>query len=127
MNAEFAERSVLQFAIGRMILDPLRVAAEAVALMQHRHMPVGQPRAFVEMAAGERAQPVEMRLDMTKQRIGQMDPQQIGQRRIGAVEIHAGGIGREQAPGLLSAPHRCLTELLHLQLLFVPPCLAGFE
>ena len=97
VNAEFAERGALEFAIGRMILDPLDVAAEAVALVQHRHVAVGKPRAFVEMAAGERAQPVEMRLDMAKQRIGQMDAQQIGQRRIGAVEIHAGGVGRQQS------------------------------
>ena len=60
-------------------------------------MPVGKPRAFVEMTAGERAQPVEMRLDMAKQRVGQMDAQQIGQRRIGAVEIHAGRIRRQQS------------------------------
>ena len=97
MDAEFAERGALQFAIGRMIFDPLRVAAEAVALVQHRHMPVGQPRAFVEMAAGERAEPIEMRLDMAKQRIGQMDAQQIRQRRIGAVEIHSRRIRREQS------------------------------
>ena len=80
-----------------MVFDPLGVAAEAVALMQHRHMPVGQPRAFVEMTAGQRAEPIEMRLDMAKQRIGQMDAQQIRQRRIGTVEIHARGIGREQS------------------------------
>ena len=89
MNAEFAERMALQLAIGRMILDPLDVAAEAVALMQDRHVPVGQPRAFVEMPAGERAQPVEMRFDMTEQSIRQMNPQQISQRRIGPIEIHA--------------------------------------
>ena len=80
-----------------MIFDPLHVAPEAVALVQHRRVAVGKPRAFVEMAAGERAEPVEMRLDMAKQRVGQMQPQQIGQRRIGAVEIHARGIGREQS------------------------------
>ena len=97
MDAELAEGGALQLAIGRMILDPLGVAAEAVALMQFRHVPVGKPRAFVEMTAGQRAQPVEMRLDMAKQRIRQMDAQQIGQRRIGPVEIHAGGIGREQS------------------------------
>ena len=49
------------------------------------------------MAAGQRAEPVEMRLDVAKQRVGQMQPQQIRQRRIGAVEIHARGVGREQA------------------------------
>ena len=69
MNAEFAERHALQLAIGRMVLDPLHVAAEAVALVQHRNVPVGQPRAFVEMTAGEPTQAVEMRLDMAEQRI----------------------------------------------------------
>ena len=115
VNAELAERGALQFAIGRMIFDPLHVAAEPVALMQHRRVAVGEPRAFVEMAAGKRAEPVEMRLDMAKQRVGQMDAQQIGQRRIGAVEIHARGIGREQARPIGRAWHITLFEpLQHL-------------
>ena len=69
MNAELAEGGALEFAIGRVIFDPLHIAAEAVALMQHRHMPVGQPRAFVEMTAREAAQTIEMRLDMAKQSV----------------------------------------------------------
>jgi hypothetical protein len=60
--------ALLQLAIGRVIFDRLRVAPKAVALVQHRGMAVGQPRAFVEMAAGQRAEPVEMRLDMAEQR-----------------------------------------------------------
>ena len=68
VNAEFAERRLLQFAIGRVIFDILRVAPKTVALVQHRHVAVGQPRAFVEMTAGQRAEPVEMRLDMAEQR-----------------------------------------------------------
>mgnify|MGYP003694161543 CR=1 FL=1 len=59
-----------------------------VALMQHRRVAVGEPRAFVEIAAGQLAEPIEMRLDMAEQRIGKMQPQQIRQRRIGPVEIH---------------------------------------
>ena len=97
MDAELAERGVLQLAIGRVIFDPLHIAAELVALVQHRRMAVGEPRAFVEMAAGKRAEPVEMRLDVAKQSVRQMEPQQIRERRIGAVEIHARGVGREQA------------------------------
>ncbi len=121
VNAEFAERGALEFAIGRMIFDPLRVAAEAVALMQHRHVTVGEPGAFVEMAAGERAEPIEMRLDMAKQRVGQMDAQQVGQRRIGAVEVHAGRIRRKQSGPIGRACHVTLSgQLWHLQLLFVP-------
>jgi hypothetical protein len=49
------------------------------------------------MAAGKRAEAVEMRLDMAEQRIGQVDAEQIRQRRIGAVEIHACCIRREQS------------------------------
>jgi hypothetical protein len=60
-------------------------------------VPVGKPRAFVEVTAGERPQAVEMRLDMAEQRIGQMNTQQIRQRRIGAVEIHAGRIRCKQS------------------------------
>ena len=97
MNAELAERGLLQLAIGRVIFDLLGIAAELVALVQHRRMAVGKPRAFVEMAAGKPAQPIEMRLDMAKQRIGQMQAQQIRQRRIGAVEIHPRGVRREQS------------------------------
>ena len=96
VNAEFTERGALEFAIRRMIFDPLRVAPETVALVQHRHVAVGEPRAFIEMAAGERAKPVEMRLDMAEQWLLQMNAQQVGQRRIGAVEIHARRIRREQ-------------------------------
>ena len=114
MDAEFAERGALELAIGRMIFDPLDVAAEAVALMQLRHVTVGEARAFVEMAASEPAEPVEMRLDMAKQRIGQMDAQQVGQRRVGAVEIHARRIRRQQS-GLIGRRGRrgVLAELVH--------------
>jgi hypothetical protein len=96
-----------------MIFDPLRVATEAIALMQHRHVPVGQPRAFVKMTAGERAQPVEMRFDMAKQRIGQMDAEQVRQRRIGAVEIHSGRIRREQSRLIGRRCYTILLEWLH--------------
>ncbi|MGX1050897.1 hypothetical protein AB7M74_001832 [Bradyrhizobium japonicum] len=89
VDAELAESGVLQFAIGRVIFDPLHVAAELVALVQHRRVPVGEPRALVEMATGEFAETIEMRLDVAEQRVRQMDTQQIRQRRIGAIEIHA--------------------------------------
>ena len=72
MNAELAEGGALELAIGRMVFDPLHVAAELVALVQHRPMTVGKPRAFIEMTAGKLAQPVEMRLDMLEQSIGQI-------------------------------------------------------
>ncbi len=89
MNAEFAKRCLFQLTIRRVIFDALRIAAEAVALMQHRGVLVRKPRAFVEMTTGEAPEPVEMRLDMPEQFVRQMNPQEVGQRRIGAVEIHA--------------------------------------
>jgi hypothetical protein len=51
-------------------------------------MLVGHPRAFVERTAGQGAQPVEMRLDMSKQRARQVDAQQIRQSRVGPIKIH---------------------------------------
>ena len=97
MDAELAERSLLKFTIGRVIFDGLGIAPELVALMQHRRMAIGQPRAFVEIAAGQFAEAIEMRLDMAEQRVGEMEPQQISQRRIGPVEIHPRRIRREQS------------------------------
>jgi hypothetical protein len=73
------------------------------------------------MAASKRAEPVEMRLDMAEQPIRQVDAQQIGQRRIGAVEIHAGGIGCEQTGSVGGRRHIVVSgSFKHLQLLFVP-------
>ncbi len=97
MNAELAESGALELAIGRMVFDGLNVAAEPVARMQDRGMPVGEPRAFVERAASERAQPVQIRLDVAEQRIWQMNAQQVRQGWIGAVEIHAGGVRCKQS------------------------------
>ena len=44
-----------------MVVDPVLVAAEAVARLQHRRMLVGDLGQLVEPVAGERAQPLEMR------------------------------------------------------------------
>jgi hypothetical protein len=72
VDAELAVGDALQLAIGRVIFDPLPVAAEAVAMMQHRRVPVGEPRALVELIARERAEAIEMRLDMAEQRVRQI-------------------------------------------------------
>ncbi len=106
-----------------MIFDRLHVAAELVALVQHRRVAVGKARAFVETAAGELAEPIEMRLDMAKQRLRQMDAQEIRQRGIGAIEVHAAGVRRQQTG-------RCgrdivrlgLDRLVHDRPLSFPPC-----
>jgi hypothetical protein len=95
VNAELAERDPLEFAVSRMLFDPLHIAAKSVALVQHRHMTVGEPGAFVEMTTRERAEPIEMRLDMAKQGLGKMNAKQISERRIGAVKIHARCVGSD--------------------------------
>ena len=51
-----------------MVVDPVLVAAEAVARMQHRRVLVGDAREFIEPAAGQRAEPVEMRLEPRENR-----------------------------------------------------------
>src|SRR6266699_2602401 len=55
-------------------------------------------------------------------RIGKMDAKQIRQRRIGAVEIHSRCIRREQ-PRLIGWSRYIarFVQLVHLQLLFIPP------
>lgn len=104
-----------------MILDVLRVAAEAVALMQDRRMAIGQPRALVEPAACQSAEAVEMWLDVIDQGVRQMNAQKIGKRWIGAIEIQSGRIGSDQVRGVagLCREHGIsFVSCQHLQLLF---------
>ena len=67
VQAQFAERDPLHFAVGRMILDPILVAAEAVARMEHRGMLVGGVGKLVEAAARESAEAIEMGLEVGAQ------------------------------------------------------------
>ena len=62
----------------------------------------GAWRMTVRVKREDAAKPIEMRFDMAKQCVRQMQPQQIRQRRIGAVEIHPRRIRRQQS-GLASA------------------------
>jgi hypothetical protein len=81
--------------------------------MQHRHMPVGEPGAFVEVTASECAEPVQMRLDVAKQGGGKMYAEQVGKRRIGTVEIHTGGVGREQSRSIIAICDAIILARLH--------------
>jgi len=47
-NWEIAERDLLHFAIGPMVVDPVLVAAEPVACVQDRQVRVGDPGQFIE-------------------------------------------------------------------------------
>ena len=66
VELEVAEGDPLHLAIGRMILDPVLVAAEPVARMQHRRMPVGDAGELVEPAAGKQPEALEMRLQQLR-------------------------------------------------------------
>jgi hypothetical protein len=114
VDAELAERDALQFPISWMIFDPLHVAPEPVALVEHRTMAVGQSRAFVEMAAGKFAQPIEMRLEMADQPFREINAQEIGERGIRAEEIHARGIGRKQCRSVGPISDFVLDRLMHV-------------
>jgi len=48
-----------------------------------------------------------------------MNAQEIGERRIGAVEVHSGGVGRKQP--VLSGPGRDIVMLGELVHYFLPP------
>ncbi len=78
-----------------MIVDPVLVAAEAVARVQNRRVLVGDPRQFIEPAACERAEAVEMWLQPAKIIRLQIEPEQIAQAAIDRVEILSGAIRRE--------------------------------
>ena len=93
VKLEIAERDLFHFAIGRMVIDPVLVAAEAVARMQHRRMLVGDPREFIEPAARKPAEPVEMRFQPPKITRFQIKPQQVAQAPIDRVEIRTRAIG----------------------------------
>ena len=51
VELEIAECDLLHLAIGRMIVDPVLVATEPVARVQHRRMLVGGAGECVELAA----------------------------------------------------------------------------
>ena len=97
VDAELAVGHALELAVGRVVLDPLLVAPEAVAVVEHRDVPVGQPRPAIELVAGERAQAVQVRVDVTQERRGHVDVEEVRERGILPEEVEAGGIRRDQS------------------------------
>jgi hypothetical protein len=95
MKLEIAECDVLHLTIGRMVFDPVLVAAKTVARMEHRRMLVGDPREFVEPAARKPAEPIDMRLQPPKIVRLQIKRQQVAQAPIDGVEIPARAIRRD--------------------------------
>jgi hypothetical protein len=64
VQAELVEAHLLHLVVGGMMLDPLHVAAKAVAVVQHRRMLVGLIGPAIEIAAGQPAEPIEVRPEM---------------------------------------------------------------
>src|ERR1700753_1130288 len=83
-----------------MIVDPVFIAAKAVALVYDRRMLVGRTRQFVEPAAGEFAESAEMRLKVAEILGREIKPQQVAQAAIDGVEILAGTVEPEMVRAL---------------------------
>ena len=95
VHAEFLEGDLLHLAIGGVVVDPVLVAAEAVARLQHRRMLVGHHRQLVEPAAGQRAQPLEMRRHLLAQAGLHVEPHQVLELAVDRIEVLAVGVGRD--------------------------------
>ena len=96
MQPEFAEPDPLHLAIRRMELDPILVAAKAIARMEHRRMLVGNFRELVEPPARKIAEAIEMRLHRSAQPRLHVKIEQVAQAAVDAVEVHPATIRRDQ-------------------------------
>jgi hypothetical protein len=95
VELEIAEGDSLHLAVTGVVFDPVLVPPEAVARMQHRAVRVGDARQLVEPAAGEHAEPLEMRLQVSTRLGRQIERQQLLQPRIDRVEILPGAVRRD--------------------------------
>jgi hypothetical protein len=93
VKLEIAERDFLHFAVGRMVVDPVLVAAKAIPCIQHRRVLVGGPGQFVQPTARQRAQAIEMRLEPPKIIRLEVQLEKIAQAAVYSVEILPGAIG----------------------------------
>src|SRR6516162_2408042 len=91
-----------------MILDPVLVAAEAVARAEKRRMPVGDACQFVEPSAGKPTQAIEMRLEGAEILTPQIERQQIAQASIDCIKILSRTIGRKVGCATVGSPREGL-------------------
>jgi hypothetical protein len=82
VKLEISECDLFHVAIGRMVVDPVLVAAETIARVQHRRMLVGEASQFVEPAARHRAEAIEMLLQIAKIFRREIKRQQFAQAAI---------------------------------------------
>ncbi len=78
-----------------MVVDPVLVAAEAVARVQNRRMLVGDPRQFIEPAARQNTQAIKMGFQPSQIIRLEIKPDKIAQAAVDCVEILAGAIRRD--------------------------------
>ena len=94
VELEIAECDLLHLAIGRMIVDPVLVATEAVARVQHRRMLVAGAGECVELAAGQFAHALEMRLQRRARIWRETEPEQVADAAIDGKEVETGAVRR---------------------------------
>ena len=99
MDAEIAETDPLHLPVGGMELDPVLVATEGVARMQHGPVPVRQPGQLVEAPAGDFAEAAEMRKHVFAQVVRQVERQQVLQAPVDVEEVHPVAIRRQRRAG----------------------------
>ena len=92
-QTEIAIGDALHLDIGRMLDDPRFVGTAPVAHRQGRRVLVADRGELVERPAGQRPEPVEMRLEMRKKRRWQIEPEERCGHRICPIEVAAAGIG----------------------------------
>ena len=94
VKLEIAECDALHLAIGRMVVDPVLVAAEAVRGVEHRRMLVGGAGEFIQPAARQLAEAMEMRFQPPEILRLQVQPEQIAQA---AIDLRKNSVPRSPA------------------------------
>ena len=84
-----AERNLLEAAVARVLLDPLRHLAVAPAVVQDRRVLVGGEREIVERSARQCAQSFEVRQQVGEQLRLEVEREQAAIRRVGREEVGA--------------------------------------
>ncbi len=95
MKLEITEGDFFHLTVGGVVVDPVLVAAKAVARVQHRRVLVGEPRQFIQPSARERAEAIEMRpepLEIVRRKI---EREQIAQAAISSVKVLPGAVRRD--------------------------------
>jgi hypothetical protein len=100
VELKIPERDILHLAIGRMIVDPVFVAAQAIARIDGRWMLVGGPRELIQPSASQFAEAMEMRLRLSEIIRREIKPDQVAQTAVDGVEMLTRAVEREMIGAL---------------------------